>query len=145
MKDDENMTSSMSRSKIEANYLREVAGAEAKDENLAYDLLDGPPESYGSLNMILANLPDDKFNLAEIIRVLLAEYDCRCSRQEVHTGKHKEALYATRRLNQQHPNKEMDREKLKQIVCYKCNKVGYFASANATLHIIQRPIKEMDI
>ncbi|XP_043506346.1 uncharacterized protein LOC122526839 [Frieseomelitta varia] len=36
------------------------------------------------------------------------------------------------------PNKEMDREKLKQIVCYKCNKVSHFASeCNSTYNSIK--------
>ena len=62
MKDDENMSSYVSRSKIAANNLREAV--EAK---IAYALLAGLPDSYESLNMTLANLPDDKFNSVEII------------------------------------------------------------------------------
>ena len=64
----------------------------------------------------------------------MAEYDRRHSRQEEDTNTHKEALYSTRRLNKQHPNKEMSKEKLKQIMCYKCNKIGYFASECNSMH-----------
>ena len=60
MKDDENMSSYVSRSKIAANNLREAVEAKIA-------LLAGLPDSYESLNMTLANLPDDKFNSVEII------------------------------------------------------------------------------
>jgi len=44
------------------------AGAEVKDEDLAYTILAGLPNTYENLHMTLASLPDDKFISAEIIR-----------------------------------------------------------------------------
>lgn len=132
MKDDENMSAYVSRAKIAANNLRE-AGAEAKDEDLAYALLAGLPESYESLNMSLASLPDDQFNSAEIIKVLLAEYDRRLSRHADDVNEHKEALHTTKRFNKR-PNKDVERNKGKQFTCFNCNKIGHLAR-DCRMHI----------
>lgn len=78
LKDDENMESYVSRLKICSDYLRE-AGAEVKDEDLAYAMLSGLPETYDALTMILASLEDEKFTSAEIRKSLTMEYDRRMS------------------------------------------------------------------
>lgn len=75
MKDIESMSAYISRAKIVAKNLTE-AGAEVKDEDLAYILLADLPDSYENLNMALA-LPDEKFTSTEIKEALLAEYDRR--------------------------------------------------------------------
>ena len=80
-------------------------------------MLAGLPESYESLNMSLASLPDDKFNSAEISRILLAECDRRRSRQDVETDAHKEALHVSKR-NDRRPNKETGRDKSKTLVMF---------------------------
>lgn len=60
LKEDENMESYLNRLKIYSDYLRE-AGAEIKDEDLAYGMLFGLPETYDALTMTLVSLEDDKF------------------------------------------------------------------------------------
>ncbi|KAK2574728.1 hypothetical protein KPH14_012947, partial [Odynerus spinipes] len=91
MKEDESMSSYISRIKIIANNLSE-AGSEVKDEDLAYILLAGLPDSYENLNMSLANLPDEKFKAAEISKSLLTEFDRRKSRNMKDDEDVKEAL-----------------------------------------------------
>lgn len=66
MREDDTMSTYISKIKVLANNLRE-AGLEPRDEDLAYIILAGLPDSYENLNMSLAGLPDDKFTSAEII------------------------------------------------------------------------------
>jgi len=111
MKHDEQMSSYLARTKIAATNLRE-AGAEVKDEDLAYAILAGFPDSYENLNMTLASLPDDKFTSAEINRVLLAEHDRRQSRFGDKTESQKEALTANEK-NVEKTSKYSGNEKYK--------------------------------
>ncbi|KAK2577711.1 hypothetical protein KPH14_007152 [Odynerus spinipes] len=53
---------------------------EMKDEDLAYAMLSGLPDSYDSLTMSLANLEDQKFTSTEIKKSLLMEYERRMSK-----------------------------------------------------------------
>lgn len=96
MKSDEHMSTYVARAKVAAVNLRD-AGAEVKDEDLAYAILAGLPDSYENLNMALTSLPDDKFTSAEIKRVLLAEYDRRQSRLNDKVDVPKEALVANKK------------------------------------------------
>jgi len=125
MKRDENMSSYIARAKIAAANLRD-AGAEVKDEDLAYALLAGLPDSYENLNMALASLPDDKFTSAEVKRVLLAEYDRRQSRLDDKAEPPKEALAANKRIEDK-KTKIAGNEKSKSVTCFNCRKVGHFA------------------
>lgn len=96
MKHNKQMSSYLARIKIAVTNLRE-AGAEVKDEDLAYAILVGLPDSYENLNMTSASLPDDKFTSAEINRILLAEHDRRQSRFGDKTESQKKALTANRK------------------------------------------------
>lgn len=96
MKETESMSAYISRTKIVTNNLTE-AGAEVKDEDLAYVLLAGLPNSYENLNMVLASLLDDEFTSTEIKRGLLAEYDRRVSRESEEGAVHKEAFQDMKR------------------------------------------------
>lgn len=125
MKSEENMSSYIARAKIAAANLRD-AGAEVKDEDLAYALLAGLPDSYENLNMALASLPDDKFTSAEVKRVLLAEYDRRQSRLDDKAESPKEAL-ATNKKIEDKKAKIAGNEKSKPLTCFNCRKIGHFA------------------
>ncbi|KAK2578233.1 hypothetical protein KPH14_001018 [Odynerus spinipes] len=123
MKLDETMSAYISRAQIASNNLKE-AGAEVKDEDLAYILLAGLPDSYENLNMALASLPDDKFTSIEIKRVLLAEYDRRISRKDTDNNTYKEALQIDKREN---VRERTYSSKSKNFTCFKCNKTGHIA------------------
>lgn len=124
MKSDEHMSSYLARTKIAATNLRD-AGAEVKDEDLAYAILPGLPDSYENLNMTLASLPDDKFTSAEIKRVLLAEYDRRQSRLDDKTESSKEALTANKRTEEK--KTKMTGNEKKPFTCFNCRKIGHLA------------------
>lgn len=81
LKDDENMESYLNRLKICSDSLRE-AGAEVKNEDLAYAMLSGLSETYDVLTMTLASLEDEKFTSVEIRKSLSMEYDKRMSKRE---------------------------------------------------------------
>lgn len=125
MKDEESMSAYVSRIKVAARNLKE-AGAEVKDEDLAYTMLAGVPDSYENLNMALASLLDDKFTSAEVKRVLLEEYDRRMSRLDRETEHPKEALYTNKKPEKREskaPSDDMRQPK----TCYNCKKVGHIA------------------
>lgn len=81
LKDDETMASYLSRTKIWSDYLQ-AAGSEVKDEDLAYAMLTGLPDTYDGLTMALANLEDAKSTSTEIRKALLMEYERRLSKKE---------------------------------------------------------------
>lgn len=125
MKNDEHMSSYVARAKVAAVNLRD-AGAEVRDEDLAYAILAGLPDSYENLNMALASLPDDKFTSTEIKRVLLAEYDRRQSRLNDKVDMPKEALVANKKIEDK-KGKTTGNDKNKLITCYNCRKTGHLA------------------
>lgn len=123
MKGDEHMSSYLARTKIAANL--KDAGAEVKDEDLAYAIVAGLPDSYENLNMTLASLPDDKFTSAEIKRVLLTEYDRRQSRLDDKRESSKEALTANKRTEGK--NTKITGNEKKPLTCFNCRKIGHIA------------------
>lgn len=76
--------------------------------------------------MTLASLPDDKFTLTEVKRVLLAEYDRRQSRLGDKAEPPKEALIANKKAEEKRA-KIAGNEKNKSFTCYNCRKVGHLA------------------
>lgn len=96
LKDDENMESYSSRLKICSDYLRE-AGAEIKEEDLAYAMLSGLPETYDALTMTLASLEDEKFTSTKIRKALTMEYDRLMSKCKDEQQKNKIAAYQTKK------------------------------------------------
>lgn len=102
-------------------HLRE-AGAEVKDEDLAYAMLSGLPETYDALTMTLASLDDDKFTSVEIRKALSMEYDRRMSKCEDEQTKNKIAAYQTKKGKQNTPNKSNKSSK-----CFSYGKQGHFA------------------
>jgi len=124
MKSEEHMSSYIARAKVAATNLRD-AGIEVKDEDLAYAMLTGVPDSYENLNMVLVSLPDDKFT-AEVKRVLLAEHDRRQSKLDDKMDLPKKALIANKEVEDKR-TKTACNEKNKSIICYSCGKAGHFA------------------
>lgn len=115
------MESYVSRLKICSDYLRE-AGAEVKDEDLAYAMLSGLPETYDALTMTLASLEDEKFTSAEIRKSLTMEYDRRMSKCEDEQQKQEIAAYQTKKGKQNISSKPTKSGK-----CFSCGKQGHFA------------------
>lgn len=72
MKNSETMSSYVARTKIATANLKQ-AGSEVKEEDLAYVILAGLPNTYENLNMALASLPNNRFTSTEVIRVLLVD------------------------------------------------------------------------
>jgi len=127
MKDSETMSSYIARIKTAATNLKQ-AGAEVKDEDLAYTILAGLPNTYENLNMTLASLPDDKFTSAEIIRVLIAEYDRRQSRIDDDPDKSPEALLTSKeREVTKHGKASSTHTATKRTTCFNCKKPGHYA------------------
>ena len=77
--------------KICSDSLRE-AEAEVKDEDLAYAMLSGLPETYDAFTMTLASLEDEKFISVKIWKSLSMEYDRRMSKREDEQQKQKKRL-----------------------------------------------------
>lgn len=128
MKDDETMSSYVARTKIASANLKQ-AGSEVKDEDLAYVILAGLPDTYENLNMALASLPDDKFTSTEVIRVLLAEYDRRRSRTDNDVSESMEALQTGKGSKGSKSNKapNVNTMAAKAAVCFNCKKPGHYA------------------
>ncbi|UYV68112.1 hypothetical protein LAZ67_5003088 [Cordylochernes scorpioides] len=63
------------------DHLRE-AGCEVKDEDLAYSMLAGLPDSYDGIIMHFGNMTDDEFTSSKVRQVLLTEHERRKTRKE---------------------------------------------------------------
>ncbi|CAL1680929.1 unnamed protein product [Lasius platythorax] len=103
------------------HYLRE-AGAEIKDEDLAYAMLSGLPETYDALTMTLASLENEKFNSVEVRKALTMEYDRRMSKCEDEQQKNEIAAYQTKKDK---PN--ASGKSTKSGKCFSCGRQEYFA------------------
>jgi len=122
LKEDETMTLYVSKMKICNDYLR-AAGCDVKDEDLAYAMLTGLPDSYDALTMSLANLDEGRFTSNEIKKALLMEYDRRTSKNETQDTKSEVAAYQVNKSNtKQNAHKPSTSHK-----CFKCGKLGHFA------------------
>ncbi|KMQ89263.1 rna-dependent dna polymerase [Lasius niger] len=127
MKDSETMSSYVARTKIATAYLKQ-AGSEVKDEDLAYVILAGLPNTYENLNTALASLPDDRFTSSEVIRVLLAEYDRRRSRTDDNASELMEALQNDKKSKSHKTDKVSNTSAAtKTTVCFNCKKTSHYA------------------
>lgn len=125
LKETETMTSYLSRIKICADHLKQ-AGAEIKDEDIAYAMLSGLPDSYESLNMALANLDDTKFTSTEVKRVLLAEYEQRIARKGNEPDETvKDALLIKQK--KKNPVNDSTKKQSQRGKCFNCGKTGHYA------------------
>ncbi|UYV61341.1 hypothetical protein LAZ67_1004473 [Cordylochernes scorpioides] len=79
--EEENMINYLSRLKTCSDHLRE-AGCEVKDEDLAYSMLAGLPDSYDGIIMNFSNMTDDEFTSSKVRQILLTEHERRKTRKE---------------------------------------------------------------
>ncbi|UYV74085.1 SLC6A1 [Cordylochernes scorpioides] len=112
----ETMTNYLGRLKICTDHLRE-AGAEMQDQDLAYSMLAGLPESYDGIIMTFSNVEDKEFTSSKVKHVLLAEYDKRITRRVNNTNEALQFGTTTRKED----------KKNKVFTCYKCGKEGHIA------------------
>nr|XP_034195290.1 uncharacterized protein LOC117611448 [Osmia lignaria] len=122
LKENEIMASYLSRMKICSDYLR-AAGSEVQDEDLAYAMLTGLPDTYDALTMSLANLEDHKFTSVEIRKALLTEYERRMSKSEESNNQSEIAAYQTGKQKLQRNTKTNTAFK-----CFQCGKPRHIAT-----------------
>ncbi|UYV68970.1 hypothetical protein LAZ67_6001864 [Cordylochernes scorpioides] len=114
--EEENMINYLSRLKTCSDHLRE-AGCEVKDEDLAYSMLAGLPDSYDEIIMHFGNMTDDEFTSSKVRQVLLTEHERRKTRKE---DSSKEVLQVNKHQN----NSSTDSRRK----CYRCGKIGHIAT-----------------
>jgi len=115
----ETMNSYIARLKTCSDSLKEVE-YEFRDDDLAYAMLLGLPDTYDGIVMTLANLDDEKFKSTEVKEILMNEYERRTMKVSGQTEERpmKEA---------HHQTKEHSKEEKRR--CFKCNKVGHLANS----------------
>lgn len=118
---EETMTSYLERIRTCSDSLKE-AGYEIKDDDLAYAMLSGLPDSYEGIIMALANLEDSKFKSSEVKGILLSEYDRRAAKGKDKAGGQKEAHHQVKETSRQKPDGKREDRK-----CFKCDKQGHIA------------------
>ncbi|UYV79556.1 hypothetical protein LAZ67_17003106 [Cordylochernes scorpioides] len=106
----------LSRLKTCSDHLRE-AGCEVKDEDLAYSMLAGLPDSYDGIIMNFGNTRDDEFTSSKVRQVLLTEHERRTTRKEDSSKK-------VLQVNKHQNNSSTDSRKK----CYQCGKIGHIAT-----------------
>ncbi|UYV83676.1 SETMAR [Cordylochernes scorpioides] len=113
----ESMLDHLNRLKICMDHLKE-AGAEVDDQDIAYSILSGLPDSFDTLVMF-GNVEDSDFTSNKVRNTLLTEYERRSAREGASSGLG-EALYFSKDDTRKTSRKQ-------GVKCYRCLKIGHIA------------------
>ncbi|UYV62168.1 hypothetical protein LAZ67_1008103 [Cordylochernes scorpioides] len=114
----ESMLDYLNRLKICTDHLKE-AGAEVDDQDIAYSMLSGLPDSFDTLVMSFGNVEDSDFTSNKVRNTLLTEYERRSSREGASSGLG-EALNFSKDDTRKTSRKQ-------GVKCYRCSKIGHIA------------------
>ncbi|UYV73291.1 hypothetical protein LAZ67_10002537 [Cordylochernes scorpioides] len=108
----------LNRLKICTDHLKE-AGAEVDDQDIAYSMLSGLPDSFDTLVMSFGNVEDSDFTSNKVRNTLLTEYERRSAREGASSGLG-EALNFSKDDTRKTSRKQ-------GVKCYRCSKIGHIA------------------
>ncbi|UYV69328.1 hypothetical protein LAZ67_6003255, partial [Cordylochernes scorpioides] len=108
----------LNRLKICTDYLKE-AGAEVDDQDIAYSMLSGLPDSFDTLVMSFGNVKDSDFISYKVRNTLLTEYERRSAREGASSG-----LGEALNFSKDDTKKTYRKQGVK---CYRCSKNGNIA------------------
>ncbi|UYV80136.1 K02A2.6-like [Cordylochernes scorpioides] len=114
----ESMLDYLNRLKICTDHLKE-AGAEVDDQDIAYSMLSGLPDSFDTLVMSFGNVEDFDFTSNKVRNTLLTEYERRSARKGASSGLG-EALNFSKDDTRETSRKQ-------GVKCYRCSKIGHIA------------------
>ncbi|UYV83888.1 hypothetical protein LAZ67_X000522, partial [Cordylochernes scorpioides] len=114
----ESMLDYLNRLKICTDHLKE-AGAEVDDQDIAYSMLSGLPDSFDTLVMSFGNVEDSDFTSNKVRNTLLTEYERRSAREGASSGLG-EALNFSKDDTRKTSRKQ-------GVKCYRCSKIGHIA------------------
>ncbi|UYV81752.1 hypothetical protein LAZ67_20002198 [Cordylochernes scorpioides] len=114
----ESMLDYLNRLKICTDHLKE-AGAEVDDQDIAYSMLSGLPDSFDTLVMSFGNVEDSDFTSNKVRNTLLTEYERRSAREGASSGLG-EALNFSKDGTRKTSRKQ-------GVKCYRCSKIGHIA------------------
>ncbi|UYV65700.1 hypothetical protein LAZ67_3005179 [Cordylochernes scorpioides] len=114
----ESMLDYLNRLKIYTDHLKE-AGAEVDDQEIAYSMLSGLPDSFDTLVMSFGNVEDSDFTSNKVRNTLLTEYERRSAREGASSGLG-EALNFSKDDTRKTSRKQ-------GVKCYRCSNIGHIA------------------
>ncbi|UYV78581.1 ADAT3 [Cordylochernes scorpioides] len=94
-------------------------GAEVDDQDIAYSMLSGLPDSFDTLVMSFGNVEDSDFTSNKVRNTLLTEYERRSAREGASSGLGKALNFSkddTRKTSRK-----------QGVKCYRCSKIGHIA------------------
>ncbi|UYV76232.1 hypothetical protein LAZ67_13003119 [Cordylochernes scorpioides] len=94
-------------------------GAEVDDQDIAYSMLSGLPDSFDTLVMSFGNVEDSDFTSNKVRNTLLTEYERRSAREGASSGLG-EALNFSKDDTRKTSRKQ-------GVKCYRCSKIGHIA------------------
>ncbi|UYV81355.1 hypothetical protein LAZ67_20000905, partial [Cordylochernes scorpioides] len=114
----ESMLDYLNRLKICTDHLKE-AGAEVDDQDIAYSMLSGLPDSFDTLVMSFGNVEDSDFTSNKVRNTLLTEYERRSAREGASSG-----LGEALNFSKDDTRKTSRKQGVKS---YRCSKIGHIA------------------
>ncbi|UYV82640.1 hypothetical protein LAZ67_22000315 [Cordylochernes scorpioides] len=94
-------------------------GAEVDDQDIAYSMLSGLPDSFDTLVMSFGNVEDSDFTSNKVRNTLLTEYERKSAREGASSGLG-EALNFSKDDTRKTSRKQ-------GVKCYRCSKIGHIA------------------